>query len=318
MGDLSFRPASSADAAFAADVYTAVRPTAPVDPIVMRYDWDKAPLAWVVQHFVVERDGRPIGVAGFDHPRWDRSDRRFGSVGGELLPDHRDAESLEAVLAEMERRLAADGAGTVAVRANEDDALRIGVAIARGFREDRRSKRWELDLVANAERIATMAGASRARMRAEGVGLLTLSEDPDPEKVRKIWRMSTEAERDVPTTLPLIEDTLEDYVRWFKAPDIRVDRVWLAREGEDIVGVSLLRYPPVRGVAGTAWTATGRKVRGRGIARAVKCETLMQAISLGVDRVRTGNDAANGPILHINASLGYRPIAGGINFLKDV
>jgi hypothetical protein len=59
-------------------------------------------------------------------------------------------------------------------------------------------------------------------------------------------------------------------------------------------------------------------VRGRGIARALKCETLMQAIALGVDRVQTGNDGANDPILHINASMGYRPWVSGINFLKDV
>lgn len=44
----------------------------------------------------------------------------------------------------------------------------------------------------------------------------------------------------------------------------------------------------------------------------------MQAIALGVDRVRTGNDGANDPILHINASMGYEPTVGSINFLKDV
>ena len=41
-------------------------------------------------------------------------------------------------------------------------------------------------------------------------------------------------------------------------------------------------------------------------------------LGLGVDRVRTGNDAQNAPILHINESMGYRPIPGGIDFLKDV
>jgi hypothetical protein len=43
-----------------------------------------------------------------------------------------------------------------------------------------------------------------------------------------------------------------------------------------------------------------------------------QAITLGVDRVRTGNDAANDPILHINETMGYRQIAGGINYLRPV
>ena len=116
----------------------------------------------------------------------------------------------------------------------------------------------------------------------------------------------------------MIEETLDDYMRWFRAPDIHEDRFWIAREGDDIVGISVLDYPPVRGIVGTAWTATARRVRGRGIARALKCETLIQAIALEVGRVRTGNDGANDPILHINASMGYQPWVAGISFLKDV
>jgi hypothetical protein len=33
--------------------------------------------------------------------------------------------------------------------------------------------------------------------------------------------------------------------------------------------------------------------------------------------VRTGNDAANDPILHINATMGYRPAVGSIHYLKE-
>ena len=80
----------------------------------------------------------------------------------------------------------------------------------------------------------------------------------------------------------------------------------------------MLEYPPVRGVVGTAWTATARSVRGRGIARALKCETVAQAIALGVDRVRTGNDAQNDPILRINETMGYRLFKTRISFHKDI
>ena len=85
-----------------------------------------------------------------------------------------------------------------------------------------------------------------------------------------------------------------------------------------VVGLSVLSYPPVRGIVNTSYTATARSVRGLGVARATKGETLVQAIGLGVDRVRTGNDAQNAPILHINAAMGYRPIAGAIEFMKDL
>ncbi len=202
-------------------------------------------------------------------------------------------------------------------RANEDDELRIAAVLRRGYREDRRSRRWELDLVANRDRLLAMTAESRAKMRAEGIWLLTLADDTDPEKHVKIWRMSEEASLDIPTTLPHVPESLEDYLRWLRSPDLREDRFWVARLGDDVVGVSVLGYPPVRGVVGTSWTATARAVRGRGVARALKCETVAQAIALGVARVRTGNDAANAPILHINDTMGYRLIPGGISFLKD-
>jgi hypothetical protein len=318
MSELEFRPATPDDATFSADVHTAVFPTRPTDPVIERYWWEQPDDTYVVRRWVVRRDGSDVGVAYFEHPAWSKLGVPHGDVGGELLPQHRDRSTLGAMIAEMERRLVADGAKRVAVRANEDDELRIAAIADRGFREDRRGRRWLLDLTENRERIAAMTEASRARMRSEGIRLMTLDQDADPEKYRKLWRMNEEAVQDVPTTLPHVEESFDDTLRWLRAPGMREDRFWIAREGDDIVGASVLGYPPVRGIVGTEWTATARRVRGRGIARALKCETLVQAIALGVDRVRTGNDGANDPILHINATMGYRPWVGNINFLKDV
>jgi GNAT superfamily N-acetyltransferase len=318
MSQLAFRPATLDDVAFYADVLSAVHPERPTDPVVERYWWAQPEITYLTRRFVVSRGGRAIGVADFDRPSWDSVPDRHGYIGGEILPELRDGPTLEAIFSEMEQRLAADGAERIAVHANEDDEMRIAAIIHRGFREDRRGKRWVLDLVGNRAHIEAMANESRKRMRADGVKLLTMAQDADPEKHSKVWRLSVEAQKDVPTTLPHPEETLEDYMQWFRAPDMREDRFWLAREGAEIVGVSVLAYPPVRGMVGTAWTVTSRRVRGRGIARALKCETLMQAIAFGVDRVRTGNDAANAPILHINATMGYRPWVGSVNFLKDV
>jgi len=201
---------------------------------------------------------------------------------------------------------------------NEDDSLRIGTLTGRGYKEGRRFRRWELDLVANREKLLAMTEESRVRMTKEGVRLLTLGKDDDPNVIEKIWKLSEEAGDDVPTTEPRVPEEVASYARWVNAPEIHRDRFWIARIGADVVGVSVLGYPPVRGLVGTEWTATARSVRGRGVARALKCETIAQAIALGVDRVRTGNDAANDPILHINETMGYRLMPGGIQYLRPV
>jgi len=57
---------------------------------------------------------------------------------------------------------------------------------------------------------------------------------------------------------------------------------------------------------------------GRGIARAVKLQSLAQAIELGIPFVRTDNDSENAPMLHINEALGYHSRPGFASFVKRV
>ncbi|MEP6694856.1 MAG: GNAT family N-acetyltransferase [Chloroflexota bacterium] len=317
-GALSFEIATLDDAAFWSDVYTAAHPHRPQDPLVRRYSWEHPPRLWRSARYILWRGGKRIGAASWQHPEWEHAEQRFADIGGELLPEMRDAATLSELNTRMEQEAIAEGAAIVQARVNEDDPLRIEVVRSLGYREDRRGRRWELDLIEGRERILAMTDASRQKMRDQGITMLTLADDLDPDVVRRVWKLSVEAEKDEPKSLGEVDEALEDYVEWFGAPEMRRDRVWLACEGADVVGISCLGYPPVRGVVGTEWTATARSVRGRGIARALKCETLAQAIALGVDRVRTGNDAANDPILHINESIGYRPIPGAINFLKEL
>ena len=316
--DLGFRPARPGDAAFAADVDTAVRPLGPRDPVVYEYWWAQPDENWLFARFVVTSGERRVGYAIAEHPRWDVQPERYGTVDGNLLPADRTRATLDTVFASMEERVIADGAKILSAYANEDDPLRIEALLARAYREERRFRRWELDLLANREKLIAMTEDSRSRMTNEGVRLVTLAADDDPNVMKKIWRLSEEAGDDVPTTEPRVPEEIASYTRWVNAPEIHRDRFWIARLGGEVVGISVLGYPPVRGVVNTEWTATARSVRGRGVARALKCETLAQAIALGVDRVRTGNDAANDPILHINETMGYRLIPGGIQFLRPV
>ena len=316
--DLAFRPATPDDAAFAADVMSAVSPETPWDPVSLRYWWSQPDEFQEVVRFIVLRGETPVGFAQIDHARWDVQPERYASIRGDLILTDRQRDSLSALLAAMEERSIADGARILRVSANEGDTLRIGVIEGRGYREDRRQKQWELDLGPNRERILAMTTESRARMRREGVQILTLALDQDPDAIEKVWHLSEEAGDDVPTTVPRIPEAMAAYTRWVNAPETHRDRFWIARLGDEVVGVSVLGYPPVRGVVTTEWTTTARSVRGRGIARALKCETLAQALALGVDKVHTGNDAANEPILHINETMGYHLLRSRINYLRSV
>jgi len=165
----------------------------------------------------------------------------------------------------------------------------------------------ELDLVANRDRILGMREEARRNMRERGVEIRPLSEDTDPDRVQKLYEMWIESEQDIPTTVPWRLLTIDEWKRfWFENPAIGEERLWIARQGSAIVGASVLDCPVVRGVPWTAYTGTARAVRGRGIARALKYESIGQAIEAGFTRVRTNNDADNPPILRVNEEMGYR------------
>jgi GNAT superfamily N-acetyltransferase len=315
-GDVTLRPARIEDAAFAADLDTAVYPDEPRDAVLYEHEWRNPDDNEKIERFIGEIDGTRAAYACQLHNVW-KTPERHGWVTGDLIPSQRTAPRIDALLAAMEDRSRADGTRIFMAWSWENDPLRLGVIEARGFREDRRSRFWELDLVANRARLEAMARESRERMRQSKISVLTIDRDGDPEKWTKLWRMSNEAEHDVPTTVPHVDPSFDDFMTWMRSPGLREARTWIARQGDAILGVSLLSYPPTRGVVVTDWTGVARAGRGRGIARALKCETVMQAIALGVDRVRTDNDSQNAPILHINDTMGYKRRPDMIQFMRN-
>jgi GNAT superfamily N-acetyltransferase len=316
VADLELRPATLDDAAFAADLYTALRPDDSDDPALMRHWWKVEATDMVVERWIATRDGTPAGFVFHRHAPWEKMPKRYGRVSADVLPALRTPTRLNALFVQVEDRSRSHGTKTFTTWAWEDDAVLLGVLTERGFKEERRERFWECDLVANRAKLTAMAEESRKRMRTDGIQVLTLADDPDPEKYRKLWRMSDEAEQDIPTTVPHTETSWELFQQWMRSPGLHEDRQWIAREGDDIVGVSQLSYPPTRGHVETDWTGTARRVRGRGVARALKCETVMQAIALGVKSVRTDNDGENAPILHLNASMGYTRLKDQIQLMK--
>src|SRR4029077_9848780 len=169
---------------------TAVTPESPSDPVSLRYWWSQPDEFMEISRFIAIRGGRTIGFAQIDHARWEVQPERYASIRGDLVLADRTPDALSALLAPMEERAIAEGALILRVSSNEDDAVRSKAILGRGYREDRHQRRWELDLVANREQLLAMTKQSRMRMQKEGVRLVTLADDTDPEVITKVWRVS--------------------------------------------------------------------------------------------------------------------------------
>jgi RimJ/RimL family protein N-acetyltransferase len=308
--DLELRPATLDDAALVSDLDAARDPVAPIDPVLMRHWWQMADELDRAMRVIAVHDGQAIAFSAASHERWESGDKRYGTIRVTLRGTDWTEERFALLVAIAEDWLRDEGATTSVARVRQDFATDLDALQRLGYREDRRMRISDLDLNERRDEIFAMRERCRRDMQAQGVTLQVLSADADPEKYQKLYAMIIESEKDIPTTVPWRELTFDEWKKfWFGNPAIREDRFWVAREGDRIVGTSVLDTPVVRGVPWTAFTGTARAVRGRGIARALKYESMGQAIELGYTRVRTNNDGDNAAILRINEAMGYRPIA---------
>src|SRR5258708_36789836 len=142
-------------------------------------------------------------------------------------------------------------------------------------------------------------------MTAAGIQTTTVARWPDPNRVRKLYELSERTIQDVPHTVTIVSEALEDFEKRVHMPDRPRDRFWIALDGERPVAMSYLKYPPVRGDVWTGYTCTDPAYRRRGLARGIKLQTLAQPGALCVPPFYTTNDSQNPPIPPINETPGY-------------
>ena len=317
--DLTLRPGVLEDAVFVADVATAMLPDDPVDRAVERYLWATSTPAQVVHRLIAELNGVPVGFVVTSHLDWPQLDGvRSGIVNTGLRPALFTPARLAQIIGEGLAVLKADGARRALMHARADQAALITAFTREGFRQDVPEKLWELDLTLRRARLLAVAEAASLRMANTGIDVGTVSTSVLADPIDQLYRLTREAIRDVPATVPVPELPRGLFDRWHSSPDVRWDRYWLATLDRRVVGLSYLRYPPAGGKVVTGFTATASELRGRGIALAVKIATLVQAMELGIQTVRTGNDSRNFAMLAINEKLGYHSLPASIPFFKSL
>src|SRR5207245_3424545 len=147
---------------------TAVAPASPWDPVSLRYWWSQPDESLEFARFIVLRDGRAAGFAQIEHARWELQPERYASLRAELWPADRTRDALSAAIGGVEERARADGARILRLTAGEDDDLRLDVILGRGYGEDRRHRRGELDLGADRGHALCLAQSPPAPMPRAG------------------------------------------------------------------------------------------------------------------------------------------------------
>jgi RimJ/RimL family protein N-acetyltransferase len=315
---VDYRPASIDDAELASDLMTAAYPAMAHDPVMLRYRWENPRRDYASARFIAEKGERPIAFLSWLHGPWAKLPDRHCEVEVWLDLAEPDHTLLSAMWTWIGDKAVAEGTGLLLAYCGEDEPETLGSLAVLGYHPKRTEKVWELDLKLHGARIQAEAEESRRKMAADGIELVTIAAWSGEDNMKKLHQLDAITRQDIPTTLPILAEAYDDFVRRTKSPDRRADRTWVALDGDRPVALSYLKFPPVRGTVWTGYTCSHPEYRGRGLARAVKLETLAQAAMLGIPDVRTDNDSENAPMLHINERLGYVRRPGFVEHHKRV
>ncbi len=304
------RAASLDDAEMVAELETARLPDDPRDGAIVAFWWTHQLAGERATRLVAEEGGGIKLFVEAEHGIWKDGADRFGWVRVILHPSSWSEGIFRHGIVTAESWLRDEETETSVTQVREDLSGELAVFEGLGYREVRRERYWELDLVEHRDQLLAAADVCSAEMQGLGISLTTVDQVREPDVLRKIYELDIETTADIPTTVPIPVPTYDEWFRfYFENPQIRQDRFWIGRAGDAVVGMSIIKYPPGKGIPSTEFTATSPAFRGRGIARALKYATVAQAIALGATRLRTDNDSENAPILRLNAEMGYQPAA---------
>ncbi len=147
-------------------------------------------------------------------------------------------------------------------------------------------------------------------MTARGIRISTYADEVagDPGAPQKAFELTDLCRRDVPAMDAPTDVTFEEWRQdWIDAPSFLADAFFVAIDGEGRwLGMSNLQ----RSIEDPSFiwqglTGVRREARGRGLAMALKLETVRHAQRLGVDHIKTWNDQRNRPMLAINEAMGF-------------
>ena len=190
------------------------------------------------------------------------------------------------------------------VKESEPEA--IAFVTKRGYVERRRE--WQSRLDVTAFDPAPFAGV-RERVAASGIVLTDLQTEQarNPNALTDVYALDQLIMRDVPDLDAHTETSFDHFIKTvIEGPGALPAAFLLARDGDRSVGLARMFASAVEpDLLFQGLTGVIPAYRGRGIAMALKLETVACAVRLGKRHITTWNDTANRAMLRINEAMGF-------------
>lgn len=303
---ITFRPMNIAsDAADMARLYS---PTVaePITPQTARDWWTLREGEIRVTTLALDENGQAIGYWDVDREMWMKPGHFYIKV---IVAPQMRGHGLGSQMYEEALRAALEHSAThLESTVREADRVSFRFAERRGFQVERHLFESTLDLTNFDEH---HFDDLMARIHAQGFRFFSLAEAGlTNENKHKLYEVNRAAALDDPGNTGTFPDFHAFSKNVFDASWFRADAQIIASLGDDWAGLAAIGIYPADNHAYNAFTGVLRQYRGRGLAQALKLQTILLARKEGLRYVRTNNDSKNVPMLAINRKLGYKPEPG--------
>lgn len=158
------------------------------------------------------------------------------------------------------------------------------------------------------------------KAKDDNISFKTLDDFEDNEKTqRMVYELVIALLADVPHEEKLDIWPFEIWLKRFWRGTFRRDEsFFLALDGDDLVGISMLGMGKKEDELGTGLTGVLRNHRRKGIAQALKLQAAKYALANGFKRIITSNHSINRPMLSINEAMGFKKEPAWVYLKKDL
>jgi GNAT superfamily N-acetyltransferase len=283
--------------------YTVVEP---VTPETAREWWTLRHGEIRVTMLALDESCQVIGYWDVDRETWMKPGHFYVKVI--VAPEARGQGLGTEMYADALRVAREHGATHLESSLREADMVSFKFAEKRGFQVERHLFESALDLTDFDEhRFDDLT----ARLNAKGFRFFSLAEAGlNDEHKHKLYEVNRAAAMDDPGNTGTFPDFYAFSKNVFDASWFRAETQIIASHSDHWVGLAAIGIYPDNNYAYNAFTGVSRDYRGRGLAQALKLQTILLAKKEGIRYVRTHNDSKNAAMLAINRKLGYKPEPG--------
>lgn len=260
--------------------------------------------------WVAEEDDLIVGW-GHGQLEWATETNDVGWLWVGVRADRRRRGLGAALWAQAEDHLRSHGARELHTGVGDDPAGERFV-VRRGFEAVREDSLSALD-----PRTADTSSLEelQRRLGAEGLRAAPLGDVLD--RPRELHALFAAVVADVPADHAVTDLRYEDFVRrTLEDPGLDPEGSYVVLDGEQPVALAWLLVDHEGRRAQNEMTGTLPEYRLRGLARLAKLATIRWCAEHGIERLLTGNDTTNAPMLALNRALGYRPLFSWTHYVR--